>query len=309
MSANKDNSQSSETLPEADGLDVTVVIAAFNAESTIAGSVNSVSAIGPWPVVVVDDGSTDGTASIAAAHGARVIRQENKGASLARSAGLAVAETELVIFLDSDDSLLPGAVTAARLLSENPSVGVVGGLITPNSASRPELLQPQRSLPEQLDTRFILNETYSPWPQSAAIWRRSSLMSAEAENPPPLHPRFAEDFELLIRVSLISRVMFVHEHTCLHRLAGGKSATNAVEAVRQSERVRSYYASFLGFNVDILSTAGIEDQAAWRQFRASQSEFGLTRAFARQATQPRMLWRLIRHRWRRAMRKFALNRI
>lgn len=308
MSGNEDGNRSNGLHSEASDLDVTVIIAAYNAEATIAESINSVSSIGSWPVIVVDDGSTDRTAVIAAAHGARVLRQDNSGASLARSAGLAVADSKFVIFLDSDDALLPGAITAAGLLHNNPTAGVVGGVITPNSESNQGLLQPRRSLPRQLDTRFLLRETYAPWPQSAAIWRRSSLVSASAEEPVALHPRFAEDFELLIRISLVSQVLSIPEPTCLHRLAGGKSAIKAIEAVKQSERVRSYYSSYLGLEVNVLTTSGIEDQAAWRQFRASQSELGLPRAFAERIARPHMLFRLLRHQLRRMTKKLSVKR-
>jgi glycosyltransferase involved in cell wall biosynthesis len=65
-------------------------------------------------IVVVNDGSTDDTDRIAAELGARVdyIRQPNRGVSVARNAGLTVARGGLVLFLDADDSLTPGAIEA-----------------------------------------------------------------------------------------------------------------------------------------------------------------------------------------------------
>lgn len=65
-------------------------------------------------VVVVDDGSTDDPASVAARFpGVTLIRQRNAGLSAARNAGLAALDTRYVTFLDADDRLEPRALEAA----------------------------------------------------------------------------------------------------------------------------------------------------------------------------------------------------
>jgi glycosyltransferase involved in cell wall biosynthesis len=87
---------------------VSVVIPAFNAERTIAGTIRSVVAqtFGDLEIVVVDDGSADGTARAAAsvADGRiRVLTQANGGAASARNTGITAARGEFVAFLDADD--------------------------------------------------------------------------------------------------------------------------------------------------------------------------------------------------------------
>jgi len=71
---------------------------------------------GGWPVLVVDNGSTDGTAAVARALGARVVTEPRRGYGAAVHAGLESARAELVAVLDGDGSLdpavLPGMVTA-----------------------------------------------------------------------------------------------------------------------------------------------------------------------------------------------------
>ena len=58
--------------------------------------------------LVVDNGSSDGSADVARAHGARVVEEPVKGFGSACFAGLTAADTELVCFMDADGSLDPG---------------------------------------------------------------------------------------------------------------------------------------------------------------------------------------------------------
>jgi len=72
-----------------------VIIPAFNAAATLSRAIESVQAQS-WPaheIIVVDDGSTDATADIAAGFGdaVRLLRQQNCGVSMARNAGGAAA--------------------------------------------------------------------------------------------------------------------------------------------------------------------------------------------------------------------------
>jgi glycosyltransferase involved in cell wall biosynthesis len=86
---------------------VSVIIPAFNAEKTIARAVDSVLAqtYSPVEVIVVDDGSTDGTCDICESYGDKItyIHQANKGVSAARNKGIQTASGEYIGFLDADD--------------------------------------------------------------------------------------------------------------------------------------------------------------------------------------------------------------
>ncbi len=86
---------------------ITVVVTAFNASLTIEDAIDGVlkQRTPDLELIVVDDGSTDGTAELARALApmAEVVVQENSGPSAARNAGMARATGELVAFLDGDD--------------------------------------------------------------------------------------------------------------------------------------------------------------------------------------------------------------
>ncbi len=94
----------------------TVVMPAFNAERWLREALDSVltQSCPPSSIIVVDDGSTDSTAALAAGIDARirVIRQDNQGCGPATSRGLEEVTTEIVAFLDADDTWLPGKAAA-----------------------------------------------------------------------------------------------------------------------------------------------------------------------------------------------------
>lgn len=111
---------------------VSVVVPAYNQGRFLAEAVTSAleQSLQPVEVIVVDDGSTDSTASVAGAFGTRVryVRQQNQGLSAARNRAIALAQGRYVQLLDSDDALQPGALEKGWDLAEaNPEVSVWRG--------------------------------------------------------------------------------------------------------------------------------------------------------------------------------------
>jgi GT2 family glycosyltransferase len=114
---------------------VTVVVPSFNQGKFVAEAVRSaLSQEGGTPrVVVVDDGSTDAETPGALERlppEVKVVRQENAGSAAARNAGASHSETELLLALDADDRLAPGALaTLRRALDGDPAAGYAYGVM------------------------------------------------------------------------------------------------------------------------------------------------------------------------------------
>jgi glycosyltransferase involved in cell wall biosynthesis len=108
-----------------------IIVPAFNVSATLAETLNSLlkQTYPTFEVIVVDDGSTDDTAQIAAQFArdrrVRVIRQANRGLAGARNTGIAAARGDVIGFCDSDDLWLPQKLALhVAHLEANPHVGI-----------------------------------------------------------------------------------------------------------------------------------------------------------------------------------------
>ena len=94
---------------------VSVIIPTHNRASSLKEAIDSVLAQDShdFEIIVVDDGSTDNSVEILESYEQIcVVRQNHKGVSRARNAGIALAAGRLITFLDSDDLWLPGKLSA-----------------------------------------------------------------------------------------------------------------------------------------------------------------------------------------------------
>jgi glycosyltransferase involved in cell wall biosynthesis len=102
-----------------------VVIPAYNRAELLRASLESALAqtFADFEVLVVDDGSTDDTGSVAAGYGERVrfFRQPNRGPGAARNLGISLARGEFIAFLDSDDLWFPWTLQNFRQLAKQDS--------------------------------------------------------------------------------------------------------------------------------------------------------------------------------------------
>jgi len=111
---------------------VSVIVPAYNEELGIAAAVRSLAA-SDYPeleILVVDDGSTDGTSAAVEAlglPGVRLIRQQNAGKPAALNAGIAAANHDVLVLVDGDTVFEPDAMRALVAPLADPRTGAVSG--------------------------------------------------------------------------------------------------------------------------------------------------------------------------------------
>jgi glycosyltransferase involved in cell wall biosynthesis len=109
---------------------VSVIVPVFNGERFLAEALDCIVPAAPIEVIVVDDGSSDCSAAIAAERAplVRVVRQEHAGLPAARNRGLAEAQGSLLAFLDADDVWASDKIAVQlEALRRHPDVAIVLG--------------------------------------------------------------------------------------------------------------------------------------------------------------------------------------
>jgi len=110
---------------------VSVILPVYNREHAVSRAIRSVLAQtwAPLEIIVVDDGSTDGTRAVLESFGAQIVvlDQPHAGAYAARNLGLRHAKGLLIAFIDSDDVWLPDRLASQMPLMARPEVGLVFG--------------------------------------------------------------------------------------------------------------------------------------------------------------------------------------
>lgn len=218
---------------------VSAIIPAFNGKAFVADAIESVLAqtCPVDEVVVVDDGSTDGTATIVeryAQAGVRCIRQDNRGLSEARNRGIIETNGELVAFLDCDDTWLPDK-TAVQLeyLRAHPDIGMVSGHawwwdpLTNRKWVERVGVPGRASLAHELMIRNCVGNA------SGVMLRRRLLEEIGLFDPAQI---WAEDWELWMRVLSRSPIGFIDQPLIVYRTVG-----TSLTHQRRWDRVDGYF--------------------------------------------------------------------
>jgi glycosyltransferase involved in cell wall biosynthesis len=212
---------------------VTVIIPCFNQARFLPAAVSSVRAQRYERVecIVVNDGSTDGTAAVASTLGVPVIEQSNKGVSEARNAGLTIARGELVVFLDADDELLPDAVAlGAAALESNRMAAAVVGRCQPMNADGDSLPAVHDEVnPSNLYTEWLMRNFV--WTPGAAMFRRDVLVEIGGF-PAGLGP--AADYGVYLRLARTRRVHFLANDLVRYRQHDGNMSRDPALMLRST---------------------------------------------------------------------------
>lgn len=235
-----------------DPLPITVVVPAYDAARYLGAALASVrdGERGPAEVVVVDDGSTDATAEIARAFGARVISGPNGGQAHARNVGIRAAQTPWIAFLDADDAWRPAKLarqwTALEAAPEALIVAsdyayvvrdrVVVDAVLPTlsyfRAMERRVVAPGISLVAGVEHGRALVAGNFVLPSTLLVHRRifgeHGVYFAERETLPDGGIEFsvAEDYEWYLRALRHSDVLFVESPLLDYRRSAASSSAN-----------------------------------------------------------------------------------
>jgi glycosyltransferase involved in cell wall biosynthesis len=179
---------------------VSIVIPCRNHGRYLAEAIDSTVAqtVPVRDMILVDDGSTDDTATVAARYPfVRYVRQRRAGVSAARNAGLHLAAAEHVIFLDADDRLLPDAAAVGlACLGANPDCAFSSGGVRIIDDSGAVIATPEHSCDDD-HYRTLLTHNYI-WTPSAVMFRASVLRRVSGFS---AKRAGAEDWELYLRIA------------------------------------------------------------------------------------------------------------
>ena len=211
-------------------MDVAVVIPARQAEATVAACLDSllVQTSSKWEAIVVDDGSTDATASIASRYAAidvriRVVTQHRSGVSSARNAGIAATSSEWLLFLDADDWLLPPALERLSAAGTARSLDAVYGgwvRVTPRGEHVVERYTPDEEM------IFTTLAGFCPFAIHACIVRRQAVEEVEGFDP---SLRSCEDWDLWQRVARTgARFAAITDVVACYRMRPHSASRNAL---------------------------------------------------------------------------------
>ncbi len=183
---------------------VSVIIPTYNRRTFVQQAIDSVLAqtYTDYEIIVVDDGSTDGTGeALAARYGDRIryVWQENQGESVARNCGIETSRAEYVAFLDSDDMWLPAMLRRLLAFFETkPEVAMVFCQKWLMDSSARQLDTPPQGLGlEPADWTLERLCLENPVSLGAVLIRRSTLEQVGGFDP---SIEFGEDWDLWLRL-------------------------------------------------------------------------------------------------------------
>jgi glycosyltransferase involved in cell wall biosynthesis len=182
---------------------VSVIIPCYNQARFLSDAIESVlkQTHARFEIIVVDDGSTDDTFKVATSYErVRTIRQKNQGLSGARNTGLEASEGAFLVFLDSDDRLLPDALEIGMsYLLDKTECGFAYGPVRLIAADGSFLKEPPYTRIEKDHYKELLRHNHI-WTPGAVMYRRSVLDAVGAFDT-SLRFMGCEDFDLSLRIA------------------------------------------------------------------------------------------------------------
>lgn len=205
-----------------DDVPVDVIIPSYNGLPYLLDAIASalLQTRRPNRIIVVDDGSTDGTLERLERFNGSIdviVHPENRGLPAARNTGLRASDAPLVAFLDADDVWLPGKLERqVKEFVDAPSIGLVYGSLLDCDMSLTPLGPPRKVRPKRAE--WVFDELYLKafaMPPSTVMVRREVF---ERSGYFDETMRKAQDFECWLRIAMDYPISAVPEPLCLRRV-------------------------------------------------------------------------------------------
>ena len=253
-------------------MNVSIVIPCYNQAPFVGEAIES--ALGQVgadvDVIVVNDGSTDGSPAIIDAFAAvdariRVLSQPNMGLSAARNAGLDAARGTVVIFLDADDRLRPDAASAAvESFSRHPDAMMTFGRCT---------LIDEQGQPMLTDLPVVERDFYAELLRRNYIWTpamaafRHHLFATVGQFDTAVNA--SADYDLYLRIARALPIVMHHRVVAEYRQHGSNMSRNPVAMLDATLAVLASQRSFIDAHPQFAKTYR-EGRRAWRAFYGEQ---------------------------------------
>jgi glycosyltransferase involved in cell wall biosynthesis len=277
---------------------VSIIIPTYNRADILGRSILSVldQSYRPIEVIVVDDGSTDHTMEMLAPFGdrIRVVRQENRGPSAARNAGVAQAEGEIIAFLDSDDTWEPEKLERQVRLLQQGGNDVVCCVCNAALISEAGVAQTSFGVANVLshleegywtNPAIILASRFILFNQVVAVRKEAFERIGGFKE----HMRLLEDHDLAFRLSLLGPWAFVSDplvrkYDDLDGVGCQAMRSPLIHARAWDQAFKGYLLESLSSRKDVMNTVRRMSRNATMEIRGvelSESNQGASRAVGR----------------------------
>jgi glycosyltransferase involved in cell wall biosynthesis len=244
---------------------VSVVIPSYNVARFLPQALESVRAQ-TRPVeeiIVVDDGSSDGSLEIARQFGATCLcTPRNGGPGAARNVGVRAAGGDVVAFLDGDDFWEPSHCAAmVALLERFPEAAVAFGRVRKHGGET-RAHDPEIDVPGGVPTDALLPLViYNTVPQSGAVVRRAALLEVGGYDE---GMRYSEDFDLWLRLARRHPFVSTQETTANYRVHAAQATQSVLALMRGGwEARRRLWTSSAGLPAEERARLGAAMRRAW----------------------------------------------
>lgn len=216
---------------------VSIVMPCYNGRAFICEAIESAlnQSYGNVELLVVDDGSTDGSQTLVENYPVRLLQSTHQGVSAARNRGIRESRGEFFVFLDCDDRLLPGAVAAGlEALEKSPDCLMAVGAHNLIKESGEWIIT--RYKPQNVSDAYelLLRSNFIEC-TSSVLFRRAALSEHAFRD----SIRGSEDYDLYLRTARLAPVCCHRNVVAEYRLHGTNSSRNSVMMLTNTLQVLS----------------------------------------------------------------------